>query len=104
YEEEDDLDVTILIDTSASMSWQAEGATAPTKLTLARQLAAALAYLSLHNLDRVRIGYFDASLRQESTPYRGKAAFHEILRLLRTTPEAPEPTNLAASLGRFGRS
>jgi len=104
YEEEDDLDVTILIDTSASMTWRSADTAGPSKLTLARQLAAALAYLSLHNLDRVRVGYFDSTLRQESTPYRGKSAFHDVLRVLRTTPDMPGPTNLAASLARFGRS
>jgi uncharacterized protein (DUF58 family) len=104
YEEEDDLDVAILIDTSASMHWQAPGAAHPTKFTLARQLAAALAYLALHNLDRVRVGYFDSTLRTESAPFRGKPAFHDVLRFLQTVPASPGRTDLAASLGRFGRA
>lgn len=104
YEEEEDLDVTLLIDISASMTWQPDRSQAPAKLALARQLAAALAYLSLHNLDRVRIGFFDAELRQESSPYRGKSAFHEVLRILRSPPEAGGATDFATSLGGFGRS
>ena len=103
-EEEEDLDVAILVDCSASMRWRPAGAQGSAKLDLARQLAAALAYLSLHNLDRVGLWYFDSTLQKESGYQRGRAAFHDVLRFLRAVPAESAATNLAASLGRFGRS
>ncbi len=102
-EEEEDLDVAILVDCSASMRWRPAPAQGASKLALARQLAAALAYLSLHNMDRVGLWYFDATLKGESGYQRGRAAFHDALRFLRAVPEQGGTTNLAASLGRFGR-
>jgi len=103
-EEEEDLDVAILVDCSASMRWRSPGAQGSTKLALARQLAAALAYLSLHNMDRVGLWYFDSTLQTESGYQRGRPAFHDVLKFLRAVPEESGGTNLAASLGRFGRS
>lgn len=103
YEEEEDLDVAILIDTSASMHWQAPGRSRVSKFALSRQLAAALAYISLHNLDRVGLWYFDSSLKAESGYFRGRPAFHDVLRFLRATPASPGTTQLAESLGRFAR-
>ena len=83
YEEEEDLDVGILIDCSASMHWRPPDAPHVTKFSLARQLAAALAYFALHGLDHVALWFFDSALRAESGHYRGKTAFHEVLRFLR---------------------
>ena len=103
YEEEEDLDVGILIDCSASMRWSPRGASHSTKFTLARRLAAALAYFALHGLDHVALWFFDSTLRGESGHYRGTRAFHDVLRFLRTSP-AGRGTDLAASLSQFGRS
>jgi uncharacterized protein (DUF58 family) len=103
YEEEEDLDVGILIDCSASMHWRSPGVTRLTKFALARQLAAALAYFALHGLDHVALWYFDSTLRAESGHYRGRPAFHDVLRFLRASP-AGGRTSLATSLERFGRS
>jgi uncharacterized protein (DUF58 family) len=102
-EEEEDLDVAILIDTSASMHWHPSSARRSSKFTLTQQLAAALAYLSLHNLDRVGLWYFDSTLRAESGYFRGRPAFHDALRFLRASPASPGATDLADSLGRFGK-
>ena len=103
YEEEEDLDVGILIDCSASMHWRPPGVTRLTKFALSRQLAAALAYFALHGLDHVALWYFDSTLRAESGHYRGRPAFHDVLRFLRASP-AGGRTSLATSLERFGRS
>ena len=103
YEEEEDLDVGILIDCSASMHWRPPDALHVTKFSLARQLAAALAYFALHGLDHVALWFFDSALRAESGHYRGKTAFHEVLRFLRAKPTGGG-TDLSASLERFGRS
>lgn len=104
YEEEQDLDVSILVDCSASMHWRPEGAGPGSKFALARQLAAALAHLALHGLDRVSLWFFDAALRAESGHFRGRPAFHDVLRFLRACPDPSGGTDLSASLGRFGRS
>ena len=102
YEEEEELDVGILIDCSASMHWQESGAIHSAKFVLARHLAAALAYFALHGLDHVALWYFDATLRAESGRYRGIPAFHEVLRFLRANPGGGG-TDLSSSLERFGR-
>ena len=103
YEDEEDLDVGILIDCSSSMHWRPPAAPRPTKFTLARQLAAALAYFALHGLDHVALWFFDSALRAESGRYRGRTAFHDVLRFLRADPDGGR-TDLSASLERFGRS
>jgi uncharacterized protein (DUF58 family) len=102
YEEEEELDVGILIDCSASMHWRGSTASHATKFVLARHLAAALAYFALHGLDHVALWYFDSTLRAESGRYRGIPAFHDVLRFLRANPGGGA-TDLSASLERFGR-
>jgi uncharacterized protein (DUF58 family) len=103
FEEEEDLDVGILIDCSASMRWSPRGALYSTKFALARRLAAALAYFALHGLDHVALWLFDSTLRSESGHYRGTRAFHDVLRFLAADPGGTG-TDLSTSLGRFGRS
>ena len=76
YEEEEELDVGVLIDCSASMHWRSSDASHSPKFLLARQLAAALAYFALHGLDHVALWFFDSTLRAESGHYRGIPAFH----------------------------
>ena len=102
YEEEEELDVGVLIDCSASMHWRASDASHSSKFLLARQLAAALAYFALHGLDHVALWFFDSTLRAESGHYRGIPAFHDVLRFLRADPSGRE-TDLSSSLERFGR-
>jgi uncharacterized protein (DUF58 family) len=101
YEDEEDLDVGILVDCSASMHWRPP-ALRSTKFVLARQLAAALAYFALHGLDHVALWFFDSTLRSESGHYRGTAAFHDVLRFLCADPDGGQ-TDLSASLEQFGR-
>lgn len=103
YEEEEDLDVAILVDSSASMHWKPEGVSRASKFMLARKLAAALAHLALYGLDRVSLWFFDEKLKAESGFFRGRPALHDVLRFLRNPPESGGGTNLAESLGRFGR-
>ena len=68
YEEEEDLYVTLLVDTSASMALGDGG-----KLDYARRVAAALAYVALANLDRVSVVPFADELGPRHPPARGKA-------------------------------
>jgi uncharacterized protein (DUF58 family) len=102
-EEEEDLQVAVLVDASASMRWRPEGATWPGKFTLARRLAAALGYLALHGQDHVEFAFFDETLRGESGFFRGRSALPAVLRFLGQPPPEGGTTNLAESLGRFGK-
>lgn len=102
-EEEEDLRVAILVDCSASMHWQPPGSNRPSKFDLSRRLAAALGYLALHNMDHVEMWFFDSTLRGESGIFRGRPAFHQILRFLRNAPSPSSGTSLEESLARFGK-
>ena len=101
YEQEQDLPVSFLLDASASMRWQPEGATGHSKFDQARRLAAALAYIALANLDTVNLHYFAGGLSGELGQIRGKAQFHRLLDFLRDAPPKPGPTSLRASVKEF---
>jgi uncharacterized protein (DUF58 family) len=66
--EEEDLHVSVLIDTSRSMTWGKP----VSKGLFAKRLAAALAYIGLCNYDRVSLYAFDTQLRYEMAGIRGK--------------------------------
>jgi uncharacterized protein (DUF58 family) len=102
-EEEEDLRVAILVDCSASMHWRPADANRPSKFDLSRKVAAALGYLALHGMDHVEMWFFDTTLRGESGLFRGRPAFHQILRFLRNAPDSPGGTRLEDSLERFGK-
>jgi uncharacterized protein (DUF58 family) len=95
YEEEEDLFVYILLDCSASM-----GFGTPEKLTYAKKLAAALAYISLNNLDRVSISAIRDNVSQRLAPTRGKIRIFPIFDFLRPL-SASGPTALGDALGAF---
>ena len=108
FEEEEDLHVYLLVDASASMRWTAtdprtHAPLRPSKLDLARQVAGALAYLGLANLDRVNIHYFSENLGADLGLGRGKSHFHRALRYLDRLPGESGQTNLARSLRAFGQ-
>jgi uncharacterized protein (DUF58 family) len=77
FDEDEDLPVYLLVDASASM-----GLGTPSKLRLARQVAAALAYVALTNLDRVAVYPAGATLGTGLGLLRGKAQIHPFLTLL----------------------
>lgn len=103
YEEEEDLSVAILVDGSASMHWSPPGVEPSPKWTLTLQMAASLAYLGLHNLDRVGVWFFDHELRSTSGVYRGRSAFHELAAFLTRPPAPGLGTDLQGSLARFAQ-
>ena len=76
FEEDEDLSIDLLVDVSASM-----GMGRPPKLDLALQIAAALAYVGLSNLDRVAVTALGATAAG-TPPARGKARILPILRFL----------------------
>ncbi len=108
FEEEEDLHIYLLVDTSASMRWTAGhartgAAVRPAKLELARRIAGTLAYIGLANLDRINIHYFAERLGDDLGSGRGKSHFHRALQFLNGTPDLAGQTNLTASLREFGQ-
>ena len=94
-QQEEDLAVYFLLDASASM---ATGD--PPKFDHARRLAAALAYVALASLERVRIMAVGADVRAHLEAGRGKAHLVTVLEFLRTVA-ATGPTDLARAVDAF---
>jgi uncharacterized protein (DUF58 family) len=92
FDEDEDLPVYVLVDTSSSM-----GLGRPTKLGLARAVAAALAYVALTNLDRVAVYAATDTLGGGLGLVRGKAQIHPLLELLSRVEPAGR-TDLGAAL------
>ena len=78
---EDDVTLHLILDTSASM-----GFGEPSKFDQARRLAAALAYIALHNLDRVGVNAFSEGLGAALPPIKTR---HHMARLLTFLGELP---------------
>lgn len=81
FEEEEDLSIYLLLDTSRSMLFGA-----PPKLHYAMKVAAALSYVGLSNLDRVSIVPFADRLHARLQPARGKGQIFKVFDFLRKAP------------------
>jgi uncharacterized protein (DUF58 family) len=92
FSEEEDLDVRLLVDSSRSMA-----AGAPvSKLLLAKQLAAAIGYIGLVNLDRLDVGVFSSGPGPRLSRLRGRARAFDLLRFLDgVVPEGTTDLSLA---------
>ncbi|MGL4442480.1 MAG: DUF58 domain-containing protein [Alsobacter sp.] len=95
YQEEEDLHFYILIDNSLSMDFGT-----PTKLRYAQQLAAALGFVGLVNLDRVVVEAFNERLTQSMPAARGRRSLGRLLTFLNGI-EPAGPSHLARSLRTF---
>jgi uncharacterized protein (DUF58 family) len=95
FMEEEDLHVWILVDQSLSMDFGT-----PTKLHYAQQVAAALGFIGLVNLDRVVVGVFNDRLTQTSPPLRGRRSLWRLLDFLGKI-EAAGPSDLARAMKDF---
>jgi len=95
FQEEEDLSIEILIDTSRSMAVPGSG-----KLGYAVRLAAALCYIGLANLDRVGIQAFSGRLGERLPPGRGKGRIFKVLEFLGSL-SATGPTSIGDSLSEF---
>lgn len=80
--EEEDLHVHLLIDTSESMTFGR-----PSKLRYAKQLAAALGFVGLVNLDRVAVMSLGGATTTVSPQYRGRPSLWRLIRFLDTLPD-----------------
>lgn len=94
-EEEEDLSVYVVLDTSSSM-----GFGDPPKLRHGKRLAAALAYVSLANLDRVSVLTFADAMAGRLPPTRGKGRIFRVFDFLRDLTPSGQ-TDLAAALRTF---
>jgi len=77
FMEEREAPVTIFLDVSKSMDWGE-----PNKSIASRRLAAALAYISLANFDKVSMVCVDESIQQMCRDIRGKNFFYRITDML----------------------
>jgi uncharacterized protein (DUF58 family) len=95
FMEEEDLHFYILIDNSLSMEFGT-----PTKLHFAKQIAAALGFIGLVNLDRVMIEAFNNRLTQSMPAMRGRRSLWRMLDFLQEIQPAG-PSDLKRSLRSF---
>ena len=77
FMEEEDLHVYILIDNSMSMDFGT-----PSKLHYVKQVAAALGFIGLVNMDRVVIEAFNERLTQSLPPTRGRRSLWRLIDFL----------------------
>jgi len=95
FMEEEDLHFYMLIDNSLSMEFGT-----PTKLHFAKQIAAALGFIGLVNLDRVMIEAFNDRLTQTMPSMRGRRSLWRMLDFLQKL-EPAGPSDLKKSLRSF---
>jgi len=106
FMEEEDLSLSILIDTSRSMDYGT-----PSKFLFAKRLAAALGYVGLVNYNRVHLFGYVETLRDSLTGLRGRRPIPQMLDFLRGLPVPSAPgtlgaaaSNLAAAARRFAQA
>jgi uncharacterized protein (DUF58 family) len=95
FQEEEDLHVYILLDSSRSMAFGD-----PVKFDYARQVAAALGYIALADLDRVSVVAFAGDIVADFPLTRGKARILSLLKFL----EGLEPQGSVTDLARMARN
>ena len=96
FQEEEDLHVYVLLDCSRSM----KPADDSPKFDFARQMAAAMAYIALADLDRVAVSAFSEEIIRDFPLTRGKDRILLLLRFL----EELEVTNGVTDLERVANS
>jgi uncharacterized protein (DUF58 family) len=95
FMEEEDLHFYVLIDNSLSMDFGE-----PSKLHYAKQVAAALGFIGLVNLDRVVVEAFNNQLTQSLPAVRGRRSLWRLLDFL-TKLEPAGPSDLTRALRTF---
>ncbi len=95
FMEEEDLHFYVLLDNSLSMDFGT-----PTKLHYAKQVAAALGFIGLVNMDRVLIEAFNNRLTQTSPVMRGRRSLWRLLDFLGKI-EPAGPSDLRQALRSF---
>jgi uncharacterized protein (DUF58 family) len=95
FMEEEDLHVYILVDNSLSMDFGK-----PTKLHFAKQVAAALGFIGLVNMDRVVLEAFNDRLTQSMPAARGRRSLWRLVDFLQKL-EPAGPSDLKKALRTF---
>src|SRR5215469_11814629 len=95
FMEEEDLHFYVLVDNSLSMDFGT-----PTKLHYAKQVAAALGFIGLINLDRVLVEGFNDRLVQALPALRGRRSFMRLVNFLDKL-EPVGPSDLTRALRTF---
>jgi uncharacterized protein (DUF58 family) len=95
FMEEEDLHFYVLIDNSLSMDFGT-----PTKLHYAKQIAAALGFIGLVNLDRVVVEAFNDRLTQTMPAVRGRRSLWRLLDFLQKV-EPAGPSDLRQAMRTF---
>lgn len=93
--QEEDLHVSILLDSSASMDWGD-----PNKWLYARRLAAAIAYIGLINFDRVSLYGYGQGLEAQIAGIRGRRWMFKAIEFL-SSLEASGTTDLTETGKQF---
>jgi len=92
FVEEEDVTITLLLDTSASM---ATGR--PDKLQFAKRAAAALGYIGLASEDRIALSALGGRAARRRVALRGSGRVFRLLTELSAIPPADGPTDLLAA-------
>ena len=95
FEEEEDLYIYFLLDTSASMLLGS-----PRKLDYAKKVSAALAYIGLSNMDRVSVVPFNEKVTGRLAPSRGKGQIFKLFSFLSDLREG-ETTRMVEAFKTF---
>src|SRR3989442_3471465 len=95
FMEEEDLHFEVLVDNSLSMDFGS-----PSKLHYAKQLAAALGFIGLVNMDRVVIEAFNDRVTQTMPAARGRRSLWRLMDFLQKI-EPAGPSDLKKSLRTF---
>ncbi len=93
FMEEEDLSVSIILDTTSSMDWGE-----PSKLVYGKHLAAALGYIGLVNYNRVHLYSFAAGADAQLTNLRGRRLVPRMLQFLRS--QSPRGSDHLATVCR----
>lgn len=89
YDEETNFVCHLLVDTSESMAYKSEKATF-SKLEYAQHVAAAFAYLIIHQQDAVGLATFDSSVNQFLRPGSTAAQLRQLCHTLEQSPRQGE--------------
>lgn len=95
YMEERETNITVFLDTSASMD-----SGEPNKGILAKKLAAVFAYIALANYDRVGIAALNEAVSDQLPYFSGKPGFYRALEFIDRLPFSGR-TSLKSSITKF---
>lgn len=99
FSEEEDINVHLLVDRSRSMAFP-PAPVRPSKLQYAARVAAAIGYIGLVNLDRVRVVAFDRQVTSLHGPGRGRGGAFHLFDFLGSL-EPGGPSDLSAALNEY---